>query len=92
MTLRRWNHARVAVGQRAFCPGLGYLLIESVEPVEWADLDEDDAVADGFKSLREMKKTLLSIYPDDTDGKRWWRIRFEWEKPDGWIEPAQLFE
>jgi len=92
MTLRRWAHPRVAAGKRAFCPGLGYLLIESVEPVEWADLNEDDAIADGFKSLREMKKTLLSLYPDSSDGKRWWRVRFEWEKPDGWTEPAKLIE
>jgi len=79
MTLRRWAHPRVTAGSRAFCPGLGYLNIESVEPVTLSELNEDDAKTDGFDSLTEMKKTLLSIYPDPTDGKSWWRVRFNWE-------------
>lgn len=75
-TLRRWNRARVVAGKRAFCPGLGYLQIETVEPVEWKDLNEADARADGFDSLRVMQQTLLSLYPQVDDGKQWWRVRF----------------
>jgi len=82
MTLRRWNRPRVQAGKRAFCPGLGYLAIETVEPVEWRDLNEADAVADGFVSLNDMRAALLLIYPDSDDGKSWWRIRFTWIKPN----------
>ncbi len=76
MTLRRWNRPRVSAGARAFCPGLGYLNIESVEPAKLDDLSEDDARSDGFTSLTELRSALLSIYPDSTDVKTWWRVRF----------------
>src|SRR5687768_8981530 len=62
-TVRRWDRARVSPGKRAYCPGLGYLNIEAVEPVKWDELSEADAIADGFATLSEMKTTLLSIYP-----------------------------
>jgi len=92
MTLRRWDRPRVTAGRRAFCPGLGYLQIQTIEPVDWADLNEADALADGFASLPAMRATLLSIYPTRDDGKRWWRIRFEWVRPDGWREESVLFD
>ncbi len=76
LTIRRWNRPRVATGSRAFCPGLGYLNIESVEPASFEDLSDDDARSDGFESLGELKRALLLIYPDNTDGKCWWRVRF----------------
>jgi uncharacterized protein YqfB (UPF0267 family) len=59
-----------------FCPGLGYLRVEAVEPVKWNELSKADAMADGFATLREMKKVLLSLYPRKNDGKSWWRVKF----------------
>ena len=80
-TIRRWDRARVSAGQRVFCPGLGYLRVEAIEPVEWNELSEADAVADGFGTLREMKKVLLSLYPGKSDGKQWWRVSFVFNGP-----------
>ena len=82
----------MSAGRRAYCPGLGYLDIEAVEPVTWDDLTEADAIADGFATLGKMKRVLLSIYPNRDDGKQWWRVRFSWVKPAGWVETRELFE
>jgi hypothetical protein len=79
-TVRRWDRARVSAGQRVFCPGLGYLRVEAVEPLTWRQLSRADAIADGFATLKDMKQTLLLIYPQcRTDGKRWWRVKFQWK-------------
>ena len=76
-TIRRWVKPRVRVGQRAFCPGLGWLAIDAVDPVELESLDETDALADGFGSLAEMRQLLHEMYPDHaTDKLNWFRIRF----------------
>ena len=76
-TIRRWVRPRVQVGQQAFCPGLGWLAIDAVDPVELESLDETDAVADGFHSLAEMRQLLHEIYPEHaTDEMNWFRVRF----------------
>ena len=76
-TIRRWGKARVKVGGRAFSPGLGWLVIESVEPIELDALVDADAVADGFENTAHMREGLATIYPEhQSDGKRWFRVRF----------------
>ena len=76
-TLRRWDRPRVRVGQEAFAPGVGWLAIERVEPVELDALGDDDALADGFGSLGELRHALAELYPDAAgDGKRWFRVCF----------------
>jgi hypothetical protein len=62
-TIRRWTNPRLKVGQRAFAPGIGYLGIESVDVIDLARLGEDDAKADGFENLAEMKRMLRSSIP-----------------------------
>jgi hypothetical protein len=76
-TIRRWDRPRLCVGQEAFAPGLGWLAIDRVEPIELDRLADDDARADGFDSLRDLRLVLLAIYPDHaSDGKQWFRIAF----------------
>ena len=76
-TIRRWTSPRLRAGQRAFAPGLGWLMIESVDVVELEHLSDADARADGFDTLRQMKRTLHELYPKQSrDGRRWFRIAF----------------
>jgi len=77
-TIRRWKTKRVKPGSRAFCPGLGWLAVKSVEPVELNHLSEQDAQADGFETLAGMLGALEAIYPEtSTDGKTWFRVKFK---------------
>ena len=76
-TIRRWDRPRVRVGQEAFAPGVGWLAIERVEPIDLDALADDDARADGFESLGDLRLVLLALYPDHaSDGKRWFRVCF----------------
>jgi hypothetical protein len=76
-TLRRWKSRRLRGGTRAFAPGFGYLSILSCEEVKLKDLSPADARADGFASLRQLRKTLARIYPNCAkDGRRWFRVVF----------------
>src|SRR5918993_4835947 len=76
-TIRRWDRPRLRVGQEAFSPGLGWLAIERVEPVDLDALADADARADGFDSLRDLRLVLLALYPDHaSDGKHWFRVCF----------------
>lgn len=78
-TIRRWPAHRPALraGQRVFSPGLGWLLIDSVELVDPAALCDEDAKADGFETAARLRRVLLSLYPGHAvDGKGWFRVRF----------------
>lgn len=76
-TIRRWNRPMLAVGQKAFSPGLGWLLIDAVNEVELSELDDQDAAADGFQTASEMRRLLLELYPAHaTDEKQWFRVAF----------------
>jgi hypothetical protein len=76
-TLRRWSACRLKTGDRLTSPGLGVLILQSVEPVEWEALTDADAQADGFASLADLNKAIRRIYPHlDGDGKTWFRIKF----------------
>ena len=76
-TIRRWDRPRLRAGQEAFAPGLGWLAIERVEPIELHCLADADARADGFDSLGDLTLVLHAMYPDhDFDGKQWLRVCF----------------
>src|SRR2546430_10452807 len=75
-TLRRWNRPRLKAGQRAYAPGVGWLMIETVDAIDLGALGEDDARADGFASVSEMLAALREMYPDRRDGKAWFKVRF----------------
>ena len=78
-TIRRWPPARpgLRAGQRVFSPGLGWLNIDAVDPVDIEALGDDDARADGFDTSAGLRQILLELYPDHSaDGKAWFRVRF----------------
>lgn len=81
-TIRRWKSPFVHAGRDAYCPGLGWLVVDAVEPIELDQLSDADAVADGFESLSALMTALNELYPDQSgDGKRWWRVRFRRKEP-----------
>ena len=87
-TIRRWPAARpgVRAGQRVFSPGLGWLSIDAVEPVDLDALGDDDARSDGFDTAAALRQVLLSLYPlHAEDGKRWFRVRFSVDR----LRPAR---
>jgi hypothetical protein len=93
-SIRRWPAARpgLRAGQRVFSPCLGWLSIESVEPVRLEALGDDDARADGFDTAAALKQVLLSLYPQHADdGKDWFRVRFRIDqlRPAARTDPSQ---
>lgn len=81
-TIRRWKDARLRPGDRSYAPGVGWLAIDAVEPVDLDRLADADARADGFDTLRALKQALLALYPDQaTDGMHWFRVRFTLHTP-----------
>ena len=66
-TIRRWDRPRVRAGGNAFA-----LSIESVDAVELKNLSDRDALADGFRSAAQMRKTLRRLYPASRNDKRFW--------------------
>ena len=61
-TIRLWEYRRMKAGQRSYIPGIGYIAIVSVEPVELALLTDEDAVLDGFASADLLRKEIRAIY------------------------------
>ena len=77
-TIRLWKHRMMRDGQRSYIPGVGYIRIREVVPVRLDQLTQDDAVLDGFDSLRAMREELTAIYGERLNaGYRTFRIRFE---------------
>jgi hypothetical protein len=99
-TIRRWATPRVKPGQRAWSPGVGWLVVESVERVARLDqLSDADATADGFASAAEMRAALRAIYPQAArdgakgangagDGRTWFRVAFRPERADATASDA----
>ena len=65
-TIRLWKYRRMKSGQRSYIPGIGYIVIESVEPVKLARLTDADAVLDGFPSADLLRNEIRSLYATDT--------------------------
>jgi len=81
-TIRRWDRPLLAAGEQAYSPGLGWLVIDSVEVVELESLDDDHARADGFDTKILLVQALQAFYPDfDRDQKQWFLIRFRLHQP-----------
>jgi hypothetical protein len=76
-TIRLWDHRRMKPGQRSYIPGVGYISIDSVEPVELTRLTDADAVLDGFPSADLLRKEIRALY-SAKDRKKLtpFRIRF----------------
>ena len=64
-------------GQRSYIPGIGYIAITCVEPVELALLTDADAILDGFPSAELLRAELHTLYTPDVIAKMTpYRIRF----------------
>jgi len=61
-TIRLWNHRRMKSGQRSYVPGVGYIAIESVEPVELSQLTDADALLDGFPTADLLRREIRTLY------------------------------
>lgn len=76
-TLRYWRSCRVKGDTVHTIPGLGKVRIESVQPVELADLTDADARADGLANLKALRKALHALYPpDQRAGRKLYLVRF----------------
>jgi hypothetical protein len=81
-TLRRWRSCRLNPGDHVKTPGVGTLVLDSVNSIEWDSLTDADAAADGFASLAELNRIIRRIYPDiANDGKSWFKLHFHLESP-----------
>ena len=61
-TVRLWKRCMMKSGQRSYIPGVGYIRIDSVEPIELAKLTDADAVPDGFPSAEALRTELCILY------------------------------
>ena len=76
-TVRLWVRPRMKSGQRSYIPGVGYIRIASVEPVEIEELTDADAVPDGFRTADALRAEISAIYSQYPDrGQKAYRIRF----------------
>jgi hypothetical protein len=82
-TIRLWKHARMRSGQRSYIPGAGYIRVTIVEEVRLEDLDDEDAVRDGFETATALRAEIVALYPREmADGHRVFRIRFHLLPPE----------
>jgi len=65
-TIRLWKHRQMKPGQRSYIPGVGYISIDSVEPVELAQLTDADAKPDGFPTAELLRNEIRALYTADT--------------------------
>jgi len=64
-TIRLWNCRRMKSGQRSYVPGIGYIAIVSVEPVELTGLTDDDAQRDGFPTAELLRNEICALYNEE---------------------------
>ena len=84
-TIRLWQHRRMKPGQRSYVPGVGYINIVSVEPVELARLTDADAQLDGFSSADLLREEIHTLYTAEARNNLTpFRVRFSvypsWEQ------------
>ena len=82
-TIRLWRHCQLRPGQRSYIPGIGYIAILSVEPVEINALTDADAKPDGFSSAKLLRKELQKIYASEIKrGHKAYRVCFSVYPPE----------
>jgi hypothetical protein len=76
-TIRLWKVCRFRAGQRSYIPGVGYIRITEIDPVQLEELTDDDARLDGFASAAALLAEVHSLYADRlAEGYRAFRLRF----------------
>jgi hypothetical protein len=82
-TLRYWRRRQVRPGSIHNVRGLGRIQVEDVRQVDWSDITDADAQADGLADLNALRKALARMYPtDQRDGRSLWLVRFTYLQPD----------
>jgi hypothetical protein len=77
-TIRLWKHRHMRSGQRSYIPGVGPILVNSIEQVDIDALTDADAIPDGFDSAIALRSELRAIYSEKLDnGHKAFRIVFE---------------
>ncbi len=78
-TIRLWPYRRMRPGQRSYIPGVGPIRITRVEPVRLEELTDQDAVADGFDTVEQLRRALEEIYQQaqKEKGHQPYRVCFE---------------
>jgi hypothetical protein len=79
-TIRLWSRPLLRPGQISYTPGLGKMLITSVDQLAGLEeLTEADALADGFADLKSLMAEIHRIYGASIPKNRnVFRIRFQW--------------
>jgi hypothetical protein len=62
----------------------GHIVVDSIEPIEWADVTQDLARESGFASVEDLLQTARHGRGDNV-----YLIRFHYLPPGGWDEPAE---
>ena len=78
-TIRLWPYRRMRAGQRSYIPGVGPIRILAVDPIRLEELTHQDAVADGFECVEELRAALEQIYANVPHKQRYrpYRVRFQ---------------
>ncbi len=79
-TLRYWLRRMVRPGSLHTVPGLGKVHIDEARPVEFGDLTDADAKADGFADLQALKAALHDLYsPECRQRRKLYLVRFTFD-------------
>ncbi len=82
-TIRLWKHCRMRAGQRIYIPGIGYIRIHAVDPIDLSDLSDDDARPDGFATADDLRRELDRLYGDRlASSEKTYRIVFSVLPPE----------
>ena len=77
-TIRLWKFRHMRTGQRSYIPGVGYIRITNVEPVDIEALTDADAIPDGFPTAAALQHELRTIYGEKlAQGHKAFRVAFE---------------
>lgn len=76
-TIRLWKHRRMRASQRSYIPGVGYIRITAVDPIELDSLTDADARPDGFPTARLLREEIERLYPEQlANGYQAYRVVF----------------
>lgn len=76
-TLRYWQRRHVRPGSIHKVRGLGRLRIDDVRVVDFSELTDAHAVADGLADLASLKTALDTLYaPGEREGRELYLVEF----------------
>jgi hypothetical protein len=81
-SIRIWTHPHVKVGGR-YPVGEGQIVVDSIVPMDIADITDGLARESGFKDVRDLLNTA-----QHGKGRNVYLIRFHYLRPGAWDQPA----